>query len=149
METQENMKWFKFMIYFGLFAGAIYNVYVAITQFTGLEYKLADLSPELVYSFFPTLKIIDICYGILALILACFLIFIRFRLARFKENAPRLLYAVYILNFIITLIYCIVASVILQESVFGAFEIVYLIEEVIMLMINFIYFRRRNYLFIN
>lgn len=144
--VQLEMKWFKFLIYFGLFAGAVLNCLSAILQITGAVYEGAA---EVVYIFFPELKFFDIFYTILLLALAVLQIFTRFQLSGFKKNGPKLILIVYSAAAVISLLYGIVASVILHEFLFNASMIISIIVPVVMVVLNKIYFDKRKDMFVN
>ena len=144
--VQLEMKWFKFLIYFGLFAGAVLNCLSAILQITGAVY---EESAEVVYIFFPELKFFDIFYTILLLALAVLQIFTRFQLSGFKKNGPKLILIVYSAAAVISLLYGIVASVILHEFLFNANMIISIIVPVVMVVLNKIYFDKRKDMFVN
>lgn len=144
--VQFEMKWFKFLIYFGLFAGAVLNCLSAILQITGAVY---EGSAEVVYIFFPELKFFDIFYTILLLALAVLQIFTRFQLSGFKKNGPKLILIVYSAAVVISLLYGIVASVILHEFLFNTSMIISIIVSVVMVVLNKIYFDKRKDMFVN
>ena len=52
-----GMGWFKFLIYFALFAGAVLNALTAISMLTGSMY---GESKDLVYLFYKDLKTVDL-----------------------------------------------------------------------------------------
>ena len=59
MGQGQKMGWFKFIIYFQLFASAVINAALGITAFTGSHY---DGKAELVYAFFPGMSAVDKVY---------------------------------------------------------------------------------------
>ena len=62
-----QMGWYKFLIYFALFAGAFFNVCYAVLYMTGSIYETEQIDPLTVYSLYPGVKAVDIVYGILYL----------------------------------------------------------------------------------
>lgn len=141
-----GMNWFKFLIYFGLFAGAVINCISAILQVTGVPYK--GLS-EYVYMFFPALRFLDIFYCISALALAAFQIYTRFQLASFRKNAPKLVLIVYSAAAVISLIYIIAASIILHEFLLNAYIVIQIVVPCLMVVLNKVYFDKRKDMFVN
>ena len=73
------MGWYKFLIYFALFAGAFLNVCYAVLYMTGSIYETEQIDPLTVYSLYPGVKAVDIVYGILLLVLAVFMIVFSFQ----------------------------------------------------------------------
>ena len=67
--NQYPMKWYKFLIYFALFAGAVLNAISGIQMLTGAHYGgVADY----VYAIFDGLQIVDVLMGLATLALAGF-----------------------------------------------------------------------------
>lgn len=84
LDDPRGMKWFKFLIYFLLFADAAYQVFSGVMS-------LINAGSGYGY-YYPGLKTLVILYGIALLGLAGFTIFVRMRLAKFRRNGPKLLY---------------------------------------------------------
>ncbi len=112
------MKWYKFLIYFLLWASVIFNVLSAINSFSGLGYQVVytqsgfpqfwqqEISIK-VYDQFPMLKNLDVFNGFVSAALAVACVFVWDALKRYKANAPRFLVMMYILCAIMELIYII------------------------------------------
>jgi hypothetical protein len=147
MGDARGMKWFKFIIYFQLFANAVLNVINAIRLLTGVQY--GD-NASLVYTYFPSLKTADILFGICCLALAGFAIFTRHRLAKFFRNGPMLYYILMAASVVLSLIYLIMASSALHVSlgeVMDASTIASMLTSLVMLIVNWVYFNKRADLF--
>ena len=146
------MGWFKFMIYFALFAGAVLNFVTAIQMLTGSQY--GD-SKDLVYAFFGSLKTIDVLMGIVLLGLVAFTIFVRFQLAGFKANGPKMLYILYVAVLAFNILYLILVASAISKSGMGIGDLLSgsvigtLIGSAVMLIVNKIYFDKRKALFVN
>lgn len=80
-----HMAWFKFIIYFQLFANAAVMLYNAASGVFGLAY---GGDAEFIYAVCPMLKAVDVIYGILCLAFAVTAVLIRQRLAHYRKNAP-------------------------------------------------------------
>lgn len=99
------MGWYKFLIYFALFASALMYVITAITTFTSLgTYDLFGIN----LGFY---KVWSIIYAILQIGVAVFCILVRNKLAGLKADGPKFLLYLYcaeacltVLNFIISMI---------------------------------------------
>ena len=152
------MKWFKFLIYFLLFFFALINLGNAAMLFTGFHYERnQEGARDLVYSVFPKLKTIDIVFGVLFIIMAVFVIFVRFRLAGYKENGPRLLYFYFASVIVINLIYAITVKIYLNSVNPQAGDAIKVFSTVwplmifwgLMIIVNRTYFEKRFRLFIN
>ena len=144
-----GMKWFKFIIYFQLFANALLNLVNAVTVFTGAHYQG---SADLVYSVFPAERAVDIIYGILCLALAAFGIYVRFLLAAFRRNGPGLYLGLIAANILVPVLYMLFSSLVTHiplTSLLDLNGILSLAANVIMLVVNKIYFDRRKDLFVS
>ena len=142
------MKWFKFLIYFGLFVGAIANAAFGVLYLTGFIYDISSGEEgvhELVYAFFSNLKTVDVVFGVLFIALAVFGIYTRFRLAGYKKNGPACLIATYAASAIISFAYMLIVCIILgdfSDSDFGS-----IVTSIAMIVLNYIYFKKRKSLF--
>lgn len=145
----QPMKWFKFLIYFALFASAVLNALSGISMLTGSVY--GD-SAELVYAFFDGLKGLDSFVGIAMLALAGFGIFTRFRLSGFCKNGPMMLNIAYLAGAAVNLIYIIGAFSILPDYVAAEIDITStvssIVTSVVMVFVNSAYFKKRKHLFV-
>lgn len=151
-----RMAWFKFIIYFQLFANAVVMVFNAASGIFGLAY--GD-DAGLIYGFCPMLKAVDAIYGIICLAFAVTAVLIRQRLAHYRKNAP-VLYLGYVgIVMASGLIYTFAGLAALgavSASVMdaGASGIVgnvlgTVIGAAVFFPLNYIYFNKRKELFIN
>lgn len=147
-----GMGWFKFTIYFQLFAAAFVCFSNAIRYFTGMIYGYGD-EPLYVYALFPSLKPFDIFIGVLYICMAPFAIFVRMRLARFRKNGPLLLYTYLGVSLLVDL----VANVGLIATISGTIDVgsavgslsASVATSIALLVADIIYFNHRKHLFIN
>lgn len=148
MQAAQPMGWFKFLIYFGLFAGAVLNVINAISFFTGSQYGSVG---NMVYIVFPSLKAIDIVTAILMLGAAVLAIFTRVQLAGYKKKGPTLVMAVYGLNALINIFYVIGVALsvgnLIDASSYSS-NVVVAIVSIVMIVVNNIYFKKRSNMFV-
>jgi hypothetical protein len=151
LQPQPKMGWFKFLIYFSLFAAAVLNVVNAIQLLTGSHYGNSDAA-KLVYMVFPDMKGIDMITGFCMIAMAAVALIARFRLAGFHKNGPTLLYIVYAGNTIINLIYYFAAGSIVSFEVLtkaSSNVITNAVVSIVMIIINVTYFGKRKHLFVN
>lgn len=147
-----SMKWYKFLIYFALFLGAFLNACMAINYLNGDIYFVQTngrATAEMVYGMYGTaLQVWDIFYGVLLLCVAAFGIVTRHRLARYRANAPKCVYALYIAGGAASLIYNI--GVLFITNVTGVLNAAFWFSEVVTAMFvvaNYKYFSKRAELF--
>ena len=146
------MAWFKFLIYFMLFANAAINIFTAVTYLTGSVYLGEDMTMsdvEALYMSYPTAKMIDVIYGVLLIALAAYAIFTRFQLSGFKRRGPFLFILMYVLNLVIGLLYSISIMFTFETGLLGFISFVpSIITSVVMIFVNIVYFRKREELFV-
>lgn len=154
MYKKYNMKWYKFLIYFLLFASALANLASGISNITGGIYasqSAGEVTADMVYSTFGSaLKAADVILGIATIAIAVFTIYTRFRLAKYKANAPMCICIFYVANAALSLIYKVAATIITGENmVLNVSGIVSIIVTVVVVFLNHVYFSIRRELFIN
>ena len=143
---QRGMKWFKFIIYFQLWAGMLVYLVTAGKYLTGAYY---EGSAEMVYDFFPALQPLDIVMGVFCLALAVYAVVVQRALAKFRAKGPMMYYLMYIVNTAVTVLYLIIGSIILGQSAFTAEVAGSIIGSIVMLFVNIPYFNNRKHLFVN
>lgn len=147
------MKWFKFVIYFQLFANCVMNAISAISAFTGVQY-LGEA--ESVYSYIDGLKGVDTIYGILLLGLAALAIIARMRLAKFCIDGPKFYHILLVAQMAVSVFYIIAVNSAVSNSIVAAYYepdytsvISSLVTTGVMLACNVAYFKKRTHLFVN
>lgn len=147
------MKWWKFLVYFLLFASAVLNLFSGIGQLTGSIYEETpgDGMIELVYATYPALKPVDVIVGLLTIGLAVLAIFVRQSLYKFKAIGPKLLIIMYAASCIINAVYCVAVFSIVPDIAKDMTSdfISTIATGIIMVVVNVIYFRTRKELFNN
>ena len=146
------MGWFKFIINFSLFAAAVLNVLNAVTYLAGTQY---EGEAEFVWAFFPDLKSLDIFMGIAVLVLAAYAIITRFQLAKFRKIGPPLLILMPFLTIVIQVIYA-AGVVSVFSDLMPAHEAIDFVRlgsniagNLVLEIVNIIYFNKRKHLFVN
>ena len=148
------MNWHKFLVYFGLWAGAAFNLLSAILTLTGAQY--GEYS-ELVYAFIPGLKIADVVYGIVLIGIAVLGFITAFQLLKLKRGAPKLLTLLFILSAVASLLYVAAEVIILLNYGADLSDMVSTMAttlsslgiSVFMIIANSIYYKKRAHLFVN
>ena len=143
---QRGMKWFKFIIYFQLWASMLVYLVTAGKYLTGAYY---EGSAEMVYDFFPALQPLDIVMGVFCLALAVYAVVVQRALAKFRAKGPMMYYLMYIVNTAVTVLYLIIGSIIIGQSAFTAEVAGSIIGSLVMLFVNIPYFNNRKHLFVN
>ena len=152
-EARFPMKWYKFLIYFALIAGALLNLGKSFMYFSGTLY--GDVAPEQIYSYFEGLRVLDIFMGIASIAVASLGIVAWYHLLKFKKRGPVLLYALYGICALINIVYCLVSVSIASGAGANASDIITsnmispIISNLIWLSVNFSYFNKRKELFVN
>lgn len=144
-----GMKWFKFLIWFSLFFGALLNLGEGIMALTGGHYAMAGGDPAFIYDYYGNgLRACDMLYGIVIIVLAAFMVYTRFRLSRFRKNGPTCLYVVYAAVAACSLIYILLASAVVGESLLDSSTVTSIVTSCIMIAVNVTYFNKRKHMFI-
>ena len=143
---QRGMKWFKFIIYFQLWAGMLVYLVTAGKYLTGAYY---EGNAEMVYRFFPALQPLDIVMGVVCLALAVYAVVVQRALAKFRAKGPMMYYLMYIVNTAVTVLYLIIGSIIIGQSAFTAEVAGSFLGALVMIFINIPYFNNRKHLFVN
>ena len=150
-QPQMKMNWFKFLIYFALFAGALMNLSQGFLYLTGSIYETLDgIDSSWVYMLYEDLESADKLYGLLLIAVAVIDIVARFSLAGFKKNGPMLINIAYILPIVSSVIYVIMVSGVvgdLTDATLTSFSSI--ITGIIFMLANAVYFKKRKHMFVN
>lgn len=148
------MNWHKFLVYFALWASAVLFVVSGILTFLGVQY--AGYA-ELVYAFIPALKIADVAYSVLQLVIAVFSVIVACRLLKLKRGAPKLLTLLFVFELLVSLLYVVAFIIILAANDSNMGEVLsYLVSHISSIVLsvgiiiaNHIYYKKREHLFVN
>ena len=147
-----GMNWFKFIIYVQLFLSAALTAFTGISMIAGMHYgELADT----VYRFFSSLKGLDITFGIIFIAMAGFAIYARMRLARFKQNGPKMYILYCVASIVLSIAYVGIGFAIISGktgiaiNVVNPSHLVSILTSIVMVIVNSIYFKNRKHLFVN
>lgn len=147
--SQPGMKWFKFIIYFQLFLASFSHIFSGLMALTGMSYDFAGGSSAAVYSMYPVLRAVDMWYGVVCIGMALAAVYVRQSLAKFKEGAPNKYLMFLALNFAFSVAYILIANVVTGQFSMDISAMSSSISSVVMLVLNGIYFRKREHLFVN
>ena len=147
------MKWHRFLACFLLWAAALINLMNGISLLTGAQY---GEQAEDVYFAAPALKTLDTVCGAAMIAAAAFGFFAAYRLLSMKKGAPKLLLAVYVIAIVLQLGYSIPSAIIIKNAMrmadisrvilSGAANALF---AGILLIVNMIYYDKREHLFVN
>ena len=150
------MAWFKFIIYFQLFANAAGNLIIAFMWITGLHY---GESAGLYYEVCPPLKAVDVIYGLICIACAVGAILVRQKLVHYKKSAPTWYIGFIAVSLILSLISSVAVYVAVTFASEGYLEIklaelmryaVIVIAGVCFhIPLNYVYFIKRKDLFVS
>lgn len=146
--NQSKMNWYTVMVYFMLFANAVWCVLSSFVFFVGARYANADF----VYDFFEGLQSVDIFIGLLYLCGAVLAIVARFSLLKFEKKGPMLVTVFYAYMIVINIIYYIALSSV-AEKLFDTYNFIgdcmLMTGYAVLLLANLIYLKKRSHLFVN
>lgn len=146
-ESQLSMKWYKFLIYFGLLLYAVGNAIDAANLITGNIYNVGGITDDMVYSTFPPLKGVDIVHGIILIATAVLAIIIRQQLVRFKTTGVKLLYTISIIDMVLPILYMIASSIVIAELALDRDLFIQVFRGIFLYIVNRQYFGKRMHLF--
>ena len=147
--------WLKFIVYVQLFAAGLVMLINAFQMLTGSRY---GAYVSVIYEAFGGLKALDVTFGILYLLSAAAFVLTRFMLTGLRRFAPWLYLGLYAANLLIQLIYFGLFNVVTGISASERIDVSYLIDissifqllfRIVMLVVNFIYFKHRMNAFRN
>lgn len=98
---------------------------------------------------FPALQPLDIVMGVFCLALAVYAVVVQRALAKFRAKGPMMYYLKCIVDTAATVLYLLIGSIIIGQSVFTAEVAGSIIGSLVMLFVNIPYFNNRKHLFVN
>lgn len=137
LQPTHPMKWHKFLIYFQLFLSAIANLANGIAYFVILFSGLTGGTQNVIY-------FVD---GVVSVVVAVLAVYVRFRLAGFRENGPKMymvLLGILCAMRILGLIYAIITDI--YSVAYSAFS---LLTYVCITLLTNVYYEKRADLFVN
>ena len=147
------MKWHKFLVYFALWANAVYYVVMGFISLTGTQYG-SKADAQMVV--FRDLKSADTIYGILLIIAAVIAVLTAINLLKMKAKGPALLTVLYVFAAAAGVLYVflVVASINKVTSGVDTSEITRnaissVVGAVVGVIINKTYYGKRKHLFTN
>lgn len=149
VQKMYKMKWFKFIIYVQLFFNAVVFIVQGIPYISGTVY--GEMT-EMVYTYYgQALRICDILFGGVNIVLAVVAIVVRMRLAKYKKNGP-LCYLIYwgaqgVFSVAYTLATCVIIGAFPSTNI--ATMVGVIIGTILALGFNYTYFDNRKELFVN
>jgi len=139
-----SMGWHKFLIYFALWAGALMNVVNG----------LSSVGDDTLYSRIDGLESLNLIYCLVLIALAALCVVTRFQLAGFKRMGPRLLLGLYAANLAVSFLYMVMAYTLMQNS--GVYISASALMSganwalpIVMIIANYVYYKKRAALFVN
>ena len=145
-----GMKWYKFLIYFALFAGAFVNFIYGINYISGGIYAVETnglVTADTVYKLYGVgLQVVDILYGLFLLAFAVFGLVLRNQLAKYKPDAPHFVRIFYSISAGAPFLYSVIVALITSQPL-GIEAMLSLIVGLIFTLWNVEYFKKRAHLF--
>ena len=132
------MKWHKFLIYFQLFAAALVGLYNAVVCFRMVFLGVGTFGPW---------NVIYAIAGVICVVLAVWAIYVRFRLAGFRRNGPKMYILFLAINCVFQVLNLVIAfggDITTTSSAVGS-----VVSSVLMLVLTNIYYKKRAELFVN
>ncbi len=140
------MKWYKFLVYFGLWLSAFFNGVSGITTLVTGIHQLTHYG--------TAISVYNVILGILIIGIAVLVIVTAVKLLQLSASGPKLLLFVYGVNLAVMIINIIVTLIIGQGFVtigdlLSPSTITSIIVSIIMIAVNYTYFKKRESVFMN
>lgn len=143
-EPERPMKWYKFMIYFSLFAGAVVNILSGLLTVVGL------FTASEIYTIYPGTFTYDVFVALFGFTFAGLSIYTRHALASYKKIGPKLVCVLYVASAVYAVTFGLLGAALTQGTVpFDVSDVSGAIGNVVMAALNFVYFNKRKDMFIN
>lgn len=144
--VETPLNWAKFLGYFALWLSAVLNLITGIVTMTGSQY---DGLSTMVYAMFPGMKTIDIIYGLLCIGIAAVAAYSALGIIKRKKYVIKMIPELYSGVSIMVLLYVILASVITSINVVTTSTVINIFVSAVMAIVNSIYFKKREHIFVN
>ena len=147
-----GMAWYKFLIYFGLIAGAILNLLYGFNYISGGIYFVetnGEVSAEQVYAYYGTgLKVVDVLCGFFLIAFAILAFVVRHKLANYEPDSLKFVKIFYSLSAGVSFLYAILVSAITGQTL-AVQAVTSAIVGLVFLLLNVKYFNKRAHLFVD
>lgn len=152
------MKWYKFLIYFALFASAVLSFISGLDCLTGNLFSFFGTSANEAYAKYDGLNQLLMVSGIVSIAYACLLLATRFCLAKRMKIGPKILLAAYAVNIVINVVSEIVTAYLIasqtgQTLAQSGLSVMGLVIDtavgIAVIVANKVYFEKRSALFVN
>ncbi len=141
-----TLKWYKFIIYFQLFAGALVSLAVGFGSIMGWKYG-GEQQAARVYAEFSGLRMVDIIVCFLYVALAVMSVAVRQRLAAFRQNGPWLYLTLLGEYLLLGVIAWVLEAMITGSLRLEAGTLAGWIVQFVLICLNMIYFGKRKQMF--
>ena len=150
-----SMKWFYYLIYFGLWVAILVNLRNALWYLGGVRIiKIDGVDKIIRTNLSGGMRIFEICQGVFCLVAVPLAFVTRMSLARYKKFAPVLVYILFLMPFISTTASYIISEIfadkhiVLYATLSGLKAILqYIIVPAVLVWLNHTYFEARSELF--
>ncbi len=143
-----SMRWYNFLIYFLLYFLAVANFLFGLFYIYGTIHLVqSNLEPNAVYKLYGGLQNLDMIFGFLSIGLGAFVIHTRNILASYTRNSPKILYIMYGVSGLFGIVYNVFYSIITGLSIPWIYFAAVIVAEGIVILLNYLYFSKREYLF--
>ena len=145
-----GMKWYWFATNIQSFFTVLYALAYAVGYLTGSIYEMqTETTAATVYQVYPNAKVVDMHLGVVFLLLAVYALVVRHGLKKYYKNAPLYYMASYIISIVTSIIYATELSAVLGSSAFNNTQFIEFLFIAVLLILNYIYYRKRRHLFSN
>ena len=150
-KTDMPMKWYKFLAFFALWAGAIINLTYGI-RYMGDNAFGDPLASAFIFEMYPKMKGVMVVCGLATIAIAALNVLTAINLIKFKKNAPKLVILSYVAGAAVNIYYLIATSSNVDPEIVAESNIITtataaVLVAIVFSFINIIYFKKRKHLF--
>ncbi|MBQ9858054.1 MAG: hypothetical protein IJO77_03545, partial [Oscillospiraceae bacterium] len=149
--TSFTFDWFKILTNIAIFVGALWYLVAAILLFCGCTWIVeGENGSSFIYEYFTTIQHLDILYGLVALAIAGFSIYVRFELLKYKKSAVVKLHGLNIAAAAFGFTYVFLAAPMLSEAGWSFLLVALLITSIIYAGVgvyNYLFFKSNAHKF--
>ena len=147
------MKWYKFLAFFALWAGAFINLAYGF-RYLGENAFGNSFASELIFEAYPKMKGVMVVCGLATIATAALNVWTAINLIKYKKAAPKLVVLNYVAGAVVNIYYLVATASIVAPELVAESNIILtatfsVILAIVFSIINIVYFKKRKHLFEN
>ncbi|MBR6808268.1 MAG: zinc ribbon domain-containing protein [Clostridia bacterium] len=144
--------WFKILTNIAIFVGSLWYFVAGILLFCGTTWVVeGESASSYIYEYFATIQNLDILYGLVAIALAGYGVYVRFELLKYKKSAVVKLHGLNIAAAVFGFTYCFLAGPMFDDVGWSFMLWAFLITSLIYAGVgvyNYLFFKQNAHKFV-